>query len=396
MIQAYLVYLFLLIVMVLFARKSVKISLLEQRKLPIYHKTILIPILLFTFIIGCRYMVGVDYETYMNIVQEGRDGFAVYNLEFFFKYLVLFLFDNHFHFTWFFIISAFIQIVFFYKAFDKTIFMLLPFAVATFLMTELGALENGVRQFVALMVFFFALCFIKTKEPLKYILLILIGTLFHKSMIICLPFYWILNRNIFKNIVFQYSLLIIILFLTNLFFDDVLKIIQEDILPSTNYDYYSDKLQVEGEGRLGFYTTWVLNLLIIGFFPSMKKYYEPNTYEVLPKRDENAHTSSIQPNNKNVLREKSGFLIYWNLFFIGLLLKPFTDFILVLSRINWYFYKFRFIILAFLLHYLWQHRKNPINMFFFWFFLATIIIFFVYEIYVEAHFMSPFQFIWQK
>lgn len=366
MFQAYLVYFSLLLIMVLFARKSVRLSLLEQRELPIYHRTILIPILLFTLAIGCRYMVGVDYGSYLEILEEGSDGFRAEQLEFFFKWLTLIISDYQFHFIWFFVIAAFVQIFFFYKAFDKTIFMLLPFAVATFLMTELGALENGIRQFAALMIFFYALTFIKKKELIKYLLLVLLGALFHKSVLLCLPLYWILNRNIFKNIILQYVLLIaVILVATPLL--NVLLENMDTILPVFEYDYYSDKLQIEGEGGLGFYATWAINFMIIGFFPYLKQYYKDN-----------------------------GFIIYWNLFYIGLLLKPLTDFIQILSRINWYFYKFRFVILAFLLYYLYQHRKEPMCLFFFCFFLGATIIFFVYEIYTGAHLMSPFQFFWQQ
>jgi hypothetical protein len=365
MVQAYIVYFSLLILMVLFARKSVQLSFIEQRRLHLYHITLLLPILIFTCVIGCRYMVGVDYESYMEIFLEGKDGFRIHGLEFFFKWLVIFLSDHHFHFIWFFIISAFIQIFFFYKAFDKTIFMLLPFAVATFLMAELGALENGIRQFAALMIFFYALTFIKQKKVFHYLIWILAAALFHKSVLICLPLYWILNRNIFGNIFMQYFLLALA-FIVSFFFLPFLDSLKE-IASIFNYDHYLDKLVVEGKGGLGFYTTWTVNLLIIGFFPFLKQYFKEN-----------------------------GFLIYWNLFFIGLLLKPFIDFIHVLSRINWYFYKFRFLILAFLLYYLYQHRKDPMNMFFFWFFFGTTILFFVYEIYTGAHWMSPFQFIWQK
>ena len=352
--------------MVLFARKSVRLSLCEQRKLPVYHLTILLPILIFTTVIGCRYMVGVDYYEYLEILEESRDGFKAHQLEFFFKYLIFFISDHQFHFAWFFIVSAFVQIFFFYRAFDKTIFMLLPFAVATFLMTELGALENGIRQIAALMIFFYALTFIKKKEFVKYLLMILLGALFHKSILICIPLYWVLNRNLFRNVIFQYVLLVIVILAAPLLLTIFLGRF-DMFISAFNYSHYSDQLQVEGEGGIGFYATWAINFLILAFFPALKRYYKEN-----------------------------GFMIYWNLFYIGLLLKPLTDFIHVFSRINWYFYKFRFLILAFLLYHLFQNRKEPINLFFFCFFLAATIIFFVYEIYVGAHLMSPFYFIWQQ
>jgi len=50
---------------------------------------------------------------------------------------------------------------------------------------------NGIRQSIAIMIFFYAIRFLIEKKPLHYLFWILIASFFHKSVIIVLPFYFI-------------------------------------------------------------------------------------------------------------------------------------------------------------------------------------------------------------
>lgn len=67
-------------------------------------------------------------------------------------------------------------------------FCISPFYIATF---------NGMRQYLAIAVFIGALKFVEQRKPLKYIISLLFGgILFHESILIFIPLYYVLNRTI--------------------------------------------------------------------------------------------------------------------------------------------------------------------------------------------------------
>jgi len=55
---------------------------------------------------------------------------------------------------------------------------------------------NGTRQAIAIAIFTVSVHFIVKKQPLKYVISIVIGCMFHKSIIICLPLYFIFKGEI--------------------------------------------------------------------------------------------------------------------------------------------------------------------------------------------------------
>ena len=50
---------------------------------------------------------------------------------------------------------------------------------------------NGVRQSISIMIFFYSIRFLLEKDPLRYVLWIAVASLFHTSVIVMLPFYFI-------------------------------------------------------------------------------------------------------------------------------------------------------------------------------------------------------------
>ncbi len=73
---------------------------------------------------------------------------------------------------------------------------------------------NGTRQAIAIAIFSISVIFIIKKQPLRYISSIFIGFLFHKSIIICLPLYFIFKGEIKprKIALIIFSFLIVIIF----------------------------------------------------------------------------------------------------------------------------------------------------------------------------------------
>jgi len=362
--QTCFVYFSLILCMLLFAKRSVSLAK-TGKHITVTNYTFFIPILVFSLVIGLRYMVGIDYERYLMLIEDGASDFYFQSIEPVYQYLILFIEKHSLHFSFFFILSAFIQIFFFYKAFDRPLLFLLPWAIPLFIMTEIGSLENGVRHFTALLIFFYSLKHIKNQKLVYYIITVLLASLFHKSVLICFPLYFFTGREIIKSVYLRFGLVLFFL-LASSFLRGQLLSISAQLIVVLGYGNYLDADKLVETG-LGIYVIWIVNFILIGFYPKLKDTYH-----------------------------KNGFLIYWNIFYIGLLLKPLLDYIQVFSRMNWYFYKFRFLIIAFLLHYLFHHRKNPVNMFFFVFVLLIMIVLFIYNIIIGSEQMSPFYFIWDQ
>ncbi len=68
---------------------------------------------------------------------------------------------------------------------------------------------NGVRQSVAIALFFLSFKYVLEQKYVKYFLIIALGFTFHKSMLVCLPLYFILHNGVSRRSV----LLVLIFFL---------------------------------------------------------------------------------------------------------------------------------------------------------------------------------------
>ncbi|MBY8176897.1 EpsG family protein [Vibrio fluvialis] len=151
---------------------------------------------IFCIIAGFRYNVGTDFKTYVyfiNLIKGGHDTY----MEPGFEILIKLLIGSGFEEQSIFFISSLITLTFFYLFIIKhsklytlsvVIFFLFPiFYLASF---------NGVRQFIAIGFFLYSLRFILDRKILSYGLFILLGALFHKTILLMLPLYFLLDKKI--------------------------------------------------------------------------------------------------------------------------------------------------------------------------------------------------------
>lgn len=376
MIEAFLVYTLLTIVMFQINTK-LKIKYYIKGGLGISSANILIVVgvLIFSLTIGTRYMVGIDYEGYLAeynyIYNTGRGSLSGgARWEFLYNLLVETLAKNHFHYAVFFIITAALQIFFFYKAhFNRKMMFLLPLSTFFLFITYLGSMENVMRQFIAFMILFYALSFVGQRSFLKFTLCICLAYCFHKSVVIVFPFYFIIHRDLFKKPIFQYILIGISFILSSTLLAYLWNTFSS-LFYSIGYAAYDIQ---EGKGTtelqsntgLGNILSWIVAAVLIFYYPRLRDRYREN-----------------------------GFVIYYNMFFIGLLLRPVFGTFMVFSRINVYFYTFRFLILAFLCDYL-LYQKNSKNLKVAYGLIFITLVLFYYEIATGAYKMSPFSFFWE-
>ncbi|WP_180002636.1 MULTISPECIES: EpsG family protein [Acinetobacter] len=165
------------------------------------------------------------------------------------EYFILYFTKNYF---WlFFTFSCIIVLSYLYVLrkyslnYSISIFTFICFGYYTFFF-------NGLRQGVAMAIASLSLIFLVNKEILKYLILILIASLFHKSALILIPFYFLVHLNI--NFLYKAFFVFLGSF--------VLSPLIIKIISLSNERYASYSLESENSG--GFLT--LIFYFLIGFF----------------------------------------------------------------------------------------------------------------------------------
>lgn len=141
-----------------------------------------------------------------------------------------------------------------YYAFAVFIFVINPYI---FLMNL-----SAMRQALATMCFIIAVQFSVKKKIIPYVLMIIIASLFHKSAIVLLPFYFWINEKRVKNwhiVTIVVSILVLLLMPENLY-NIIIEVLE--IFNDKNYDYYFEKL-IQNSLRATFLSSLYLIYLLI-------------------------------------------------------------------------------------------------------------------------------------
>lgn len=297
------------------------------------HPSFYCLLFVFAFIVGTRYMVGIDYPQYMEIVQWGAQHYYYEHIEFIPRKLVDLVNALNLEFYWWFILMAFLQIFFIARSARGPLVRVFPWMIFTFLILYLSLYMNVVRQGAALSCFLCAVTYAQERKLWPYLLFFLVGFLCHSSIIVWLPTYWILNRELFPNIKVQYLLLIASAF--------ILPPIIERLIDATRpyWDLFSYGYQAEnyegseidivvgsGMGIMFRYIKW---FIIIAYYNKMKNYYG-----------------------------SAFFLMFYNLFFVGACFDSSTMLNILLTRVFMYGGFMEIVVLALLLNYLYKSNKS--------------------------------------
>lgn len=161
------------------------------------NKSVMLPFFvinfgLYLYIAGTRYFVGTDYRTYlMNQIPQALYGRAKsqFDVEFLYKQLIKFGMSLG-SYQWIFVLTHLIILYFVFRyIWDRSSSYGMSFFILLF-STFFNFSLNGMRQAIATSIFLFATKYITKKEPMKYFLLILVATLFHKSAYVFFLFYF--------------------------------------------------------------------------------------------------------------------------------------------------------------------------------------------------------------
>lgn len=173
-----------------------------------------IPFFILSLYSGFRFQVGIDTVTYEKIFDYiiNLPNYS-YNIEWGYKILVIFVDKLGGTQQLVFLIFAFITNYLIYK---YIINQSPNYYLSTIIYMCFGPLYlssmNGMRQALAISVFVFSIKYITEKKPLKYIINLSFFSLFHSSLLLMIPFYWILKSKFNYLILFLTLPFVIVLF----------------------------------------------------------------------------------------------------------------------------------------------------------------------------------------
>jgi hypothetical protein len=214
--------------------------------------------------IGLRFGVGVDYFSYQDMFLEGDLSTWVEPGYF---YLMKFVHLLNGEFYWVTSIVAFITISFLYKGVTN----LTPyFALSIFFFlvspSGYGFCVNGMRQGITAAIFLYSIKYIIEGQFYRYCTILLVGSLFHVSLLILIPFYFIRKIKFRKNLYLLLVIVVIVLNQVNVFENVLLK-----ALSYTPWAFYLEVSGILGAAKtssgLGFIFTNLVGLAVIYFIP---------------------------------------------------------------------------------------------------------------------------------
>lgn len=153
-----------------------------------YNKKIaLFAIFIFmTLFVGLRYNVGTDYQNYSAIYD-----YEITYLEPGFVFLQDWLSTRHYSVTYLFFIMAFLTYGFLFWGLYKFKGARMQITMIMLCLCTLSFICNGIRQALAVAIFVFAYQFIENRKIIPFLLCVAGGFLFHTSILIVLPFFFV-------------------------------------------------------------------------------------------------------------------------------------------------------------------------------------------------------------
>lgn len=256
----------------------------KNRELSFFCLEIVLSVCLFAFISGVRYNVGVDYLSYFKEYHLLQTYGATQRntFESGFLFISLLFAKSGVHFTIYFGFWAMLQFFFLYYAFrnDKR---LLPFiGISLMLGSFYLSMMNGMRQQVVAFAFIFLIEWIEKKKLWYFIIAIILASFIHRSALMLMPIYFLLNSNIDftnKKICFVILVTCVCLGATPTWLSMVNSV--EGLLTLLGYDGYSDKIELMtstnlremawGPGRI---FTFVASCFIIYHYENLKIFFK--------------------------------------------------------------------------------------------------------------------------
>lgn len=289
----------------------------------VFKKYNFVPWVIMCFILAFRYKFGTDYlvytdEEYYNILNGLKPNYEILH-----TYLVYFTEYLGFNQQFIFAIYAILTTILFYKFslyFSKNNTYTMFFTLFIFLLLFLKFIDQ-IRSCLAIAIFLYSTRFIIERKLLKYIFCCLLAYFSHKSAIILLPMYWILNIKYTKK-----TFYLLVLFMMAIPFINTNHVI-----------FLIDKIiSILNLAKYSMYFEWEINLTFIGKIATILYILIFVVfYRIFNKEDKKEH-----------------FVI--NAMIIYLLIKSLQIHFGILGRISAYFSAFNCVFIVFVIMYVYK------------------------------------------
>lgn len=327
MIEVLIVHIFIVGISIFLAKLGVK-SPLRRRNLYPFNLGLLISFLVLLCLLGFRDNLGRDWNNYVQLNSDilHREFSFGDTQEFGYICLVKFLDLFNCDFSAFIFITSFLILFLFFISYRRFYF-LLPFGIFVFF-TDWGypVSINTIRQSIALMCVLNAALYINNHEyfsSIKFLSFCIFGSLFHYSIIVFLPFYFL------GRIKLKLRYLIILCLFVSLISFFIFLPLYDNILGGINiYEGYVSNKRV-GHSSFGL---GALLMLLIRYAPI-------------------AIYSKVRRNHPE-------FVKFFIMYFIGLsLYYPFYDY-LIITRITFFLQFFELFVISYFIYYLFVENKK--------------------------------------
>ena len=303
-------------------------------------------VFVFALVFGVRYNVGVDHLRYIEKYEQIKYSSSFVDTELLYYWINKVFASLNLHYSFLFFFLAFVQLYFLLYSI-RSHRDVMGWLIFTFMMSaSFLSFLNGISQEVAFCLQLVAISYLVRKKILYCYLFIIVAILFHTSAILLLPFplLYLRKNSYFSNSNIQFLLFVVFLFIGVIFKPSLFIFsLFSDYINVFEYFGYDSYVNMVDRGNLkfmestrglgfGFVLITVLNAISVYYSSRVKNYY------------------------------KSALLnIFYDFYYIGMLLYYLTLGSLIFARINYYFYDIGFVYFAFLLNYL--YRDKSINNF---------------------------------
>lgn len=155
----------------------------------------IVPFLLCALLIGLRQNVGTDFNSYVYFFENEYD---TDYLEIGFTWINRVVHQWHGTYTWVFLIVGTLSAFFIFLSLNRQRINYTSSAILSYIFS-FSFLVNGIRQGVAVSIFFFAYKYIESRSWLKFALCIGFALLFHNSIIGVIPLFFFAHKHLSRN-----------------------------------------------------------------------------------------------------------------------------------------------------------------------------------------------------
>lgn len=291
--------------------------------------SIWIPIIITTLLIGLRYDVGTDWYYYnysygfYKYISFPDAFFNPETYEWLFSCLLVFFNNINLPSYSIFIFATFISLLLYYYSFSQRQYLRSYGIFTLYTQSPFFIFLNIMRQGIAFFILTYVVIFIKKKRFLPYLLGVIIASGIHKSALLFLPFFLLAY---YRKLIIRRSYALILYLITLLaggLLMQYLLAVVGPLLDST-YAQYSESinfLTMERGSGLGLLLIHVCDIIMICL--------SPYCYDKF---------------------KQSGYDIYYNLFFIGVLIENIAGMNMLLARIPFCLSSMRIVVGAYTLY----------------------------------------------